>query len=140
MSYNYLKKGCFAAGLLFFNLSVAQQSPLGGYAYGDVQAPTGKEWESEQQLALNKEQPKAYFFTFADKASARRVLPENSTYWQSLDGQWKFHWVKKPDERPKEFFKPSFDVLLGIIFLYLQIGIFTASKKMEHSNMVFQFT
>ncbi|GIM55698.1 beta-galactosidase [Capnocytophaga canimorsus] len=88
----------------------AQQQPLLGYAYGDQQAPTGKEWESVEELSLNKEQPKAYFFSFADKQSARKVLPENSKYWQSLNGNWKFHWVKTPDERPKDFFKPSYDV------------------------------
>ena len=26
----------------------------------------------------------------------------------SLNGKWKFHWVKNPDHRPKEFYKPSF--------------------------------
>ena len=28
----------------------------------------------------------------------------------SLDGAWKFHWVKQPDERPQGFFQPTFDV------------------------------
>lgn len=26
----------------------------------------------------------------------------------SLNGKWKFHWVKNPDHRPKDFYKPSF--------------------------------
>ena len=38
---------------------------LAGFAYGDVAAPAGNEWESPQQLSLNKEQPKAWFFNFA---------------------------------------------------------------------------
>ena len=33
---------------------------------------------------------------------------EQSPYYLSLNGKWKFHWVKNPDKRPKEFYKPSF--------------------------------
>ncbi|ATA76010.1 glycoside hydrolase family 2 TIM barrel-domain containing protein [Capnocytophaga sp. H2931] len=106
----HINKVSLIVGLVFSNFIFAQQQPLLGYAYGDQQAPTGKEWESVEELALNKEQPKAYFFSFADKQSARKVLPENSKYRQSLDGNWKFHWVKTPEERPKEFYKPSYDV------------------------------
>ncbi len=111
MIFNYLKKGSLMViGLAFTHVAFSQEKILGGYAYGDQQAPTGKEWESVEELSLNKEQPKAYFFSFVDKASARKVLPENAKYWQSLDGNWKFHWVKTPDERPKDFYKPSFSV------------------------------
>lgn len=73
-------------------------------------APTGKEWEDQSNLSLNKEVPHATFFSFADVESAKKILPENSTYWRSLDGDWKFLWVKRPEERPKDFFKPDFDV------------------------------
>ncbi|MFJ1433969.1 glycoside hydrolase family 2 TIM barrel-domain containing protein [Capnocytophaga canimorsus] len=105
-----IQKMIFLFSFFTYATIFAQQQPLLGYAYGDQQAPTGKEWESVEELSLNKEQPKAYFFSFADKQSARKVLPENSKYWQSLNGNWKFHWVKTPDERPKDFFKPSYDV------------------------------
>ncbi len=73
-------------------------------------APTGHEWEQEQNLSLNKEAARATFASFGDVASAQKILPEYSKYWQLLDGQWKFHWVKQPDERPKDFFEPKFDV------------------------------
>ena len=43
-------------------------------------------------LALNKEMPRAWFFSFQDKDNARKVLPENSSYWKSLNGKWKFHF------------------------------------------------
>ncbi|MFJ1424800.1 glycoside hydrolase family 2 TIM barrel-domain containing protein [Capnocytophaga canimorsus] len=105
-----IQKMIFLFSFFTYATVFAQQQPLLGYAYGDQQAPTGKEWESVEELSLNKEQPKAYFFSFADKQSARKVLPENSKYWQSLNGNWKFHWVKTPDKRPKDFFKPSYDV------------------------------
>ena len=88
----------------------AQTTALKGFAYGQAEAPTGKEWEAPEELALNKEQPRAWFFTFADVESARRVLPEHSSYYQSLNGDWKFHWVGNPEERPTDFYKPEFDV------------------------------
>ena len=37
-------------------------------------------------------------------------MPENSSYWKSLDGMWKFHWAPNPDERPKDFFRTDYDV------------------------------
>lgn len=72
-------------------------------------APTGMEWEQEQNLALNKLPARATFASFGDAKSAMKILPEHSRYWRSLDGQWKFNWVKHPDERPRDFFKPEFD-------------------------------
>ncbi len=82
---------------------------LAGFAYGDVAAPTGGEWESPQQLSLNKEQPKAWFFNFASVESARKVLPDASEYYRSLDGTWRFNWVPNPSERPADFYKTDFD-------------------------------
>ena len=89
---------------------MADRQPVPGFNYAATEAPTGKEWESPELQALNKEQPRAYFFSFGDVESARKVLPENSKYWKSLDGTWKFNWVNTPDKRPKNFFDPSFDV------------------------------
>lgn len=95
--------GCLATPL------IAGVPPLSGFYYGDMAAPTGWEWQSPDSLSYNKQQPHAWFFSFKDKEEARRVLPENSSYWRSLDGQWQFHWAKNPDERPKDFYKTDFD-------------------------------
>ncbi len=86
------------------------QPLLSGFNYGTEKEPTGKEWESPQNLSLNKEQPHAWFFSFADKESARKVLPEHSAYWQSLNGDWKFNWAPDPDSRPKDFYTKEYDV------------------------------
>lgn len=89
----------------------AVHAPLEGFRYGDDAAPAGTEWESPQALALNKEQPRATFYPFADAASALKIFPEaDSPYWKSLNGNWKFHWVKHPDARPKNFYEKNFDV------------------------------
>lgn len=83
---------------------------LGGYFYQQQEAPTGWEWQSPDSVAVNKLQPHAWFFSFKNIDEARKVLPENSSYWKSLDGMWKFHWAPNPDERPKDFFRTDYDV------------------------------
>lgn len=117
-----MKKRVFYAVVAAFALfSTVSARNLKGFAYGDVDAPRGYsyekgqaaglvEWESPTELALNKEQPKGWFFTFADVESARKVLPEFSEYYMSLDGTWSFNWVANPWERPADFFKTDYDV------------------------------
>ena len=96
------------AGLI--STSIWADGTLGGYFYQPQEAPTGWEWQSPDSVAYNKQQPHACFFSFRTIEEARKVLPENSSYWKSLDGQWKFHWASCPDERPKDFFLPGYDV------------------------------
>lgn len=89
--------------------SANAQQPLGGFLYGIESQPVGTEWEAPEKLSLNKEQPRAYFFSFGDVESAKKVHPEASKYWQDLNGTWKFHWAPNPDERPKNFYEANFD-------------------------------
>ena len=116
-----MKKRFVSAAVMtfLFSLTCFGQN-LKGFAYGDVEAPRGYsyekgqdaglvEWESPEELSLNKEQPKAWFFNFKSEENARKVLPENSEYYLSLDGTWDFNWVANPWERPADFFKPEFD-------------------------------
>lgn len=88
----------------------SQFNTISGFAYGNVSSPSGKEWESPDQLSLNKEHPHAYFFNFGSVKNALKVLPEHSDFYKSLNGTWKFNWVKHPDERPKDFYQSNFDV------------------------------
>ncbi len=118
----FMKKRFFTVAVATFLFgAIGFSQNLKGFAYGDVDAPRGydyrqgqapgiAEWESPMELALNKEQPKGWFFTFANEESARKVLPENSEYYLSLDGLWCFNWVANPWERPADFFKPDYDV------------------------------
>ena len=126
---NIMKKISLALALCCASFySMADQLPLGGFSYGPVEAPTGKEWESPENLALNKEQPHAYIFPFQDVESARKVLPENSKFWQSLDGDWKFNWAPDPDSRPTSI-RRSLMYPAGIISRFLPVGIFMESRK-----------
>ena len=82
---------------------------LSGFSFGDRVSPSGNEWQSPGELSLNKELPHAWFFSFTDVESARKVLPENSSLWMSLNGDWKFNWAPDPDSRPVDFYKNDFD-------------------------------
>lgn len=93
-------------------LSAQQIHSVKGFEYGKVEAPSmnGEEWQSPERLSLNKEQPRAYFFSFRDTSVARKVLPsEKETYYHLLDGQWRFKWVGNPSERPVGFQNDDYD-------------------------------
>lgn len=82
---------------------------LTGFSFGRQEAPSGNEWQSPQELSLNKELPHAWFFSFENVESARKVLPEASSLWMSLNGTWRFNWAPDPDHRPADFYRQSFD-------------------------------
>ena len=105
-----LRMGALSLALLAFAGEGRAQSTMPGYSYARQEAPQGDEWQSPERYALNKERPHAYFFSFAKDDQATRVLPVHSSLYQSLDGKWRFHWVRTPEERPKDFYRPSFDV------------------------------
>ncbi|MCQ2266120.1 MAG: DUF4981 domain-containing protein [Bacteroidaceae bacterium] len=83
----------------------ASADMLDGYVYQVNPAqPDGQEWQTPNRVALNKEQPHAWFFNFASKDEARQILPDKSSYWKSLNGQWNFKWKGNPtDADPAEW-------------------------------------
>ncbi|MCQ2095844.1 MAG: discoidin domain-containing protein [Bacteroidaceae bacterium] len=92
-------------------LGLNAQDKLKGFLYQTAPSgPTGEEWQAPESLAFNKEQPSAYMFHFATTSEAEKVLGENSAYYRTLDGTWKFHWVPGPSQRPKRFYRTDFDV------------------------------
>ncbi|MEG1187602.1 MAG: glycoside hydrolase family 2 TIM barrel-domain containing protein, partial [Bacteroidales bacterium] len=68
------------------------------------------EWQSQYAIGLNKLEPHSYVWPYANETAVAKREHQSSPYYQSLNGTWKFHWVKNPDNRPKEFYKPSFYV------------------------------
>lgn len=66
------------------------------------------EWQSQYAIGLNKLNPHTYVWPYADAAAVQQGKYEQSPYYQSLNGKWKFHWVKNPDNRPKDFYRPEF--------------------------------
>jgi beta-galactosidase len=68
------------------------------------------DWENPKVFNINKEDPYATFVPFPDVASALRLDRRQSPFYSSLDGPWKFHWVRNPTDRPTDFYKDDYDV------------------------------
>ncbi len=69
------------------------------------------DWENSQVIGINKEPPYYSFMHYPDQQSALAdsTLAVHTPYYQSLDGQWHFHFSKNPAERPKDFYKTAFN-------------------------------
>lgn len=67
------------------------------------------EWENPSVFERNKEQAHAPFIIYDSELQAAENKPENSPYYQSLNGEWKFSIVKTPDQRPHDFYKAGYD-------------------------------
>lgn len=68
-----------------------------------------RDWENPEVFKIKREDAHASLISFADENSALEAIKANSPNYQSLDGTWKFNWVKTPDERPFWFFKDDYD-------------------------------
>ena len=73
-----------------------------------VNAQNTPEWQSQYAVGLNKLAPHTYVWPYASATDVKKGDYEQSPYYLNLNGKWKFHWVKNPDLRPKDFYKPSF--------------------------------
>ena len=78
---------------------------------------SNNDWENPHIFEINKEPAHATYWPFASLQEAQSDatyrqpwLPTKSSRVVMLNGKWKFHWVKAPELRPKDFFKPSYDV------------------------------
>ncbi len=69
-----------------------------------------QDWENPHVISKNKRAPHAFFVPFKSLEKALKLDHENSEYYQSLNGDWKFKWSKNPAERPMNFFEVNFDV------------------------------
>ncbi len=69
-----------------------------------------RDWENQLLTGMNREEPHATMISFPDEQSALSGVKENSPNYMLLDGVWKFHFSKTPEERPYWFFKNDFDI------------------------------
>ncbi len=68
------------------------------------------EIENPECLGLNKQPYHATLMPYATVEQALAGKRLESSLCRPLNGLWKFNWVKHPDERPVDFYKPTFDV------------------------------
>ncbi len=88
-----MKKVLFYSFLLAAQFAVGQQN----------------EWENPKILDRNKEKPHATFVIFDKGEDAIKGVAETSAYYKSLNGQWKFNLVKKPSDKPANFFAVDYN-------------------------------
>ena len=60
------------------------------------------DWENPKVLGINKLPYHSTLQLPSKENDCKEIV--------SLDGQWKFHWSKNPDERPKDFQNADYDV------------------------------
>jgi beta-galactosidase len=78
-------------------------------AINSVTAQQPPDWENQAVFRINKEEPHAVKMPFPDAQSALTKKRMESPWCQVLNGEWKFHWVPRPEERPVDFFRTDFD-------------------------------
>jgi beta-galactosidase len=75
-----------------------------------VLAQDAPDWENPEVFARNTEPAHATLVPFPTEQAALAGRAEDSPWYRSLNGNWKFRWVRTVDQRPKDFYQPSYDV------------------------------
>ncbi len=78
-------------------------------AAGWAQPLAANDWENHRIFGRDKLAPHATLFDYASREAALRDDPTRSPFFQSLDGTWKFRWVRKPADAPRGFEQPGYD-------------------------------
>lgn len=67
--------------------------------------PDLPDWENPLIVGINKLPPRADSYPFASVEQALTCDRSKSPYFMLLNGEWEFHWVGKPADRPMGFEK-----------------------------------
>lgn len=68
------------------------------------------DWENPKVYSVNRLSPRATAYPYQSIAAALEGNPSLSDYVKSLNGKWKFHYSATPEQRPADFYMPSYDV------------------------------
>ena len=72
-------------------------------------AQTFHEWKDPRINAVNRAPMHSNYFAYESADVAKRGIKENSANFMSLNGNWKFFWVKDAESRPTDFWKVDFN-------------------------------
>ncbi len=67
-----------------------------------------RDWENPEMFEQNRLDPRSTMYSFSSEDKAIEADIENNPAYISLDGTWKYNWVRSPDERPYWFFMDDF--------------------------------
>lgn len=68
------------------------------------------EWERPEITQLQREPIRATGFPFESVELAKAAKPADSRYFLGLDGDWRFAFAPSVEQRPRDFYRDSFDV------------------------------
>ncbi|WP_099159685.1 glycoside hydrolase family 2 TIM barrel-domain containing protein [Virgibacillus ndiopensis] len=69
------------------------------------------EWNNNPEtFEVNREPAHASIMHYKSIKSALKDNQTKSKFYKTLNGKWRFHWSKNPNERPKDFYKDDYDV------------------------------
>ena len=72
-------------------------------------AQTFNEWQDPETNAVNRAPMHTNYFAYESKEAATSGIKEKSANFMSMNGTWKFNWVEDADQRPTDFWKPSYN-------------------------------
>lgn len=72
-------------------------------------AQSGKEWLDPKINCVNRAPMHTNYFAFSNFDEAKKGIKEESENFMTLNGTWKFNWVRDADARPLDFFKTTFN-------------------------------
>ncbi|GAB3009650.1 glycoside hydrolase family 2 TIM barrel-domain containing protein [Niabella terrae] len=76
---------------------------------GLIAQPLPTELLTPEIVSVNRMPMRATAFAYESRALAEKRNREDSRYFLSLNGNWKFNWVQNPQERPQRFYETDFD-------------------------------
>ncbi|MCI6117712.1 MAG: DUF4981 domain-containing protein [Prevotella sp.] len=82
---------------------------VGCLAAGELSAQKAMAWNTPDFNQQNREQRRDNFFAFENEALAEKGDKKASSRYLSMEGMWKFNFVKNHYDRPADFFKPQYD-------------------------------
>lgn len=74
-----------------------------------IQAQSFNEWKDPEVNSANRSAMHTNYFAFASADEAKAGIKENSANFMTLNGLWKFNWVRHADARPTDFYQTNFN-------------------------------
>jgi len=68
-----------------------------------------KYWENPSRLHVNCEKPHAYFIPFEDQCKAQKGIRDDSAFFRSLNGSWKFKYHDTVYDVEDGFYRDDYD-------------------------------
>lgn len=67
------------------------------------------EWKNPEINAVNRTPMHTNYFAYSSSEEAAKADKENSSNFMTLNGIWKFNWVKNADARPTDFYRTDYN-------------------------------